>query len=75
VAGKTGTAQVGEGRTNTGVFICYAPYYNPRVAVAVVVEKAGAGSSVIQISRSILDYYFSLDSFSLSLEREGSLLR
>ncbi|MBQ2618526.1 MAG: hypothetical protein IJG08_03500 [Oscillospiraceae bacterium] len=75
VAGKTGTAQVGEGRTNTGVFICYAPYYNPQVAVAVVVEKAGSGASVIEISRSILDYYFSLRSFTLSLEREGSLLR
>ena len=75
VAGKTGTAQVGAGKTNTGVFICYAPYENPEIAVAVVVEKAGAGASVIQISRSILNYYFAFRNSTMALEREGELLK
>ena len=75
VAGKTGTAQVGAGKTNTGVFICYAPYDDPEIAVAVVVEKAGAGASVIQISRSILNYYFAFRNSTMALEREGELLK
>lgn len=75
VAGKTGTAQVGEGRTNTGVFICFAPYEDPEIAVAVVVEKAGAGASVIEISRSILNYYFAFRDSTLALESEGALLK
>jgi penicillin-binding protein 2 len=57
VAGKTGSVQVGN-RPNNGVFVCYAPYDNPQVAVAVVVEKGGAGSTVAPIARDILDVYF-----------------
>ena len=75
VAGKTGTAQVGAGKTNTGVFICYAPYEDPEIAVAVVVEKAGAGASVIEISRSVLNYYFAFRDSTLALESEGGLLK
>jgi penicillin-binding protein 2 len=57
VAGKTGTIQVGS-RPNNGVFVCYAPYENPEIAVAVVVEKGGGGSTVAPIARDILDVYF-----------------
>ena len=42
VAGKTGTAQVGEGRSPTVWFVAFAPAEAPRVAVAVVVEQGGA---------------------------------
>lgn len=41
VAGKTGTAQVGEGRPPTVWFIGFAPAEQPRVAVAVVLEEGG----------------------------------
>jgi peptidoglycan glycosyltransferase len=37
VAGKTGTAEVGDG-TNLAWFIAFAPAEDPRVAVAVVIE-------------------------------------
>ncbi len=37
VAAKTGTAQLGDNQVNNAIFICYAPYDNPKVAVAVVV--------------------------------------
>ena len=33
---KTGSAQVGTKNAN-GVFVCYAPYKNPEIAVAVVI--------------------------------------
>ena len=75
VAAKTGTAQLGEAVTNNGVFICYAPYDDPQIAVAVVVEKGGAGSAIATIARDVLDYYFSFKNSSSELEKENSLLK
>jgi len=75
VAAKTGTAQVGEASANNAVFICFAPYENPEIAVAVVVEKGSAGSLVAEIGRSVLDYYFAFKDSTSSLEGEGRLLR
>jgi len=74
-AAKTGTAQIGEGRTNNAVFICYAPYENPEIAVAVAVEHGSAGASIASVARSILDYYFSFRSASGTLEKDGVLLK
>ena len=47
VAGKTGTAEVGEGenRRKNAWFIAYAPAEDPEVAVALVVEDGGSGGS------------------------------
>ena len=48
VAGKTGTAEVGQGVSPHAWFIGFAPSENPEVAVAVVVENGGndgAGAS------------------------------
>jgi penicillin-binding protein 2 len=43
VAGKTGTAQNPHGRDH-GWFVAFAPYKNPKIAVAVLVQNAGFGS-------------------------------
>ena len=42
--GKTGTAQSGPGREDNSVFVLFAPYDAPRIAVAVQVENAGFGA-------------------------------
>jgi peptidoglycan glycosyltransferase len=42
VGGKTGTAETGNDQPNIAWFIALAPASNPEVAVAVVVENAGA---------------------------------
>ncbi len=39
VAGKTGTAETGNGSINTVWFVCFAPANDPRYAIAVVVEN------------------------------------
>lgn len=44
VCGKTGTAQNPHGRDHSA-FIGFAPYNNPKIAVAVYVENAGFGAS------------------------------
>jgi penicillin-binding protein A len=43
VAGKSGTAELGPGQQPHSWFIGYAPYDNPQVAMAVVVEHSGGG--------------------------------
>jgi penicillin-binding protein 2 len=45
VAGKTGTAEQVEGREDHSWFIGYAPYDDPKIVVAVIIEAAGTGSS------------------------------
>jgi penicillin-binding protein 2 len=44
IAGKTGTAQNPHGKDHA-VFIGFAPYNDPKIAVAVVVENAGFGGT------------------------------
>jgi peptidoglycan glycosyltransferase len=47
VAGKTGTAETGIAGTNTVWFVSFAPAENPRVAIAVVIERQhGFGGSI-----------------------------
>lgn len=45
VAGKTGTAEQLEGKEDHSWFVGYAPYDDPQIVVAVIVEAAGTGSS------------------------------
>jgi penicillin-binding protein 2 len=45
VAGKTGTAEQVEGKEDHSWFVGYAPYDDPKIVVAVVIEAAGTGSS------------------------------
>jgi penicillin-binding protein A len=47
VAGKTGTAEVANGTANQAWFIAFAPVPNPKVAIAVTVERTqGEGGTV-----------------------------
>ena len=57
VAAKTGSAQITENLTN-GVYIAYAPFDKPQIAVACVMEKAGGGSGAAPVVRAIIDKYF-----------------
>ena len=62
VAGKTGSAQTksGGGRSPNGLFVCYAPADDPKIAIAVVVERGVWGSNVAPVARDIIDEYFGL---------------
>lgn len=75
VAAKTGTAQLGEGITNNAAFICYAPYDDPEIAVAVVIEKGYSGTNNAGVAKAVLDYYFSFKNSAAELETENYLLK
>lgn len=56
-AGKTGTAQNPHGRDH-GWFIAYAPYDNPQIAIAVIIENGGFGSvSAAPIASLLIEQY------------------
>ncbi len=59
VGGKTGSAQINNHSAN-GVFVSFAPYDSPQIAVCVVGEYAGSGGNVAPICREIYNYYFGL---------------
>jgi len=59
VAGKTGTAQFGTTGQTHGWFVSYAPYDDPQIAMAVLVEGGGEGhSSALPITQEVLQWYF-----------------
>ena len=74
VACKTGTAQLGDNKANNAVFICYAPYDDPQVAIAVVVERGSAGANVAPIARELLDAYFTVKTVDFSVQSELAIL-
>ena len=76
MAGKTGTSQVfglaqdeeydedelPQHLWDHGLFIAWAPYENPRIAVAVIIEHGGSGSrSAAPVARRILDAWLEDD--------------
>ena len=54
---KTGSAQVGTEIAN-GVFVAYAPYEDPEIAVAIVIEKGGAGAALASTAVEVINAYF-----------------
>ncbi len=60
IAGKTGTAENSQGADH-GWFVGYAPFDNPTISVAVIVEQGGFGaSSAVPIGRKILEAAFAI---------------
>ena len=59
VAGKTGTAETGVNGLNTAWFIAFAPAEDPKIAVAVVVEKTPefGGQVSAPIAAKVIEAY------------------
>lgn len=76
VACKTGTSQVVKNGqiVNNGFLITFAPYDNPEISIASVIELAGSGTSTAEITSSIIDYYYSNNSDEAPAQQTGTLL-
>ena len=75
VGAKTGTAQRGEGLVNNAMFILYAPYEEPEIALSIAVEKGGAGATLSPVARQVVDYYFAFQANTNIVENNYSLLK
>ncbi|NCN84760.1 MAG: penicillin-binding protein 2 [Sphingomonadales bacterium] len=70
MAGKTGTAQVvslsvSDGRRGApwkyrdhGLFICFAPFDNPRYACSVVIEHGGGSGAAYPVARDVMTFLY-----------------
>ena len=72
---KTGTAQLGGGTTNNGVFVCFAPYDDPQIAVSIVIEHGNAGAALASTAVKILNAYFTADEIGTAIVGENQLLQ
>ena len=70
---KTGSAQVGEENAN-GVFVCFAPFEDPEIAVAVVIEQGRSGSALASTAVNILNAYFTPSEEGTAVTGENHLL-
>ncbi|EKE15600.1 MAG: hypothetical protein ACD_11C00120G0001 [uncultured bacterium] len=62
VAGKTGTAQFGNENKTHSWFVSYAPYNNPEIVMAILMEgKSEEHASSVPITKEVYDWYFSRD--------------
>lgn len=60
VAGKTGTAQEDKTRANHALFIGYAPYEDPQVAITTRIAYGYTSANAAELSSNVLKYYFKL---------------
>ena len=70
VAGKTGTADIdNSGKVANGWFVGFAPYSQPEIAVAVVIEKGGSGQYATVAAKQVLESYFGMNTDKITEDR------
>ena len=63
-AGKTGTAQQAVNMPNHALFLGYAPYEDPEIAVAVRIPNGYSSDYAALVASQIMQYYFDPDTLS-----------
>jgi len=74
VGGKTGTAQISKNVSDNALFVAFAPFENPEIAVAVVIEHGVKGANAAYVAKDIFDEYFRNDIEIGIIDIEGELL-
>ena len=58
-AGKTGTAQYYGNKKTHAWYIAYAPYDDPEIALAIIIEGGGEGhAAAVPVAKEALEWYF-----------------
>ena len=73
VGGKTGTSQVARGADHA-VFVAFAPYDNPEIAVAIVLEHGAFSSYCARVAKSMMDAYFFSDQTTIDTTKPFTVL-
>ena len=73
VAGKTGTSQVA-GKQNNGIFVGFAPYDNPKIAVVAIIEGGGEGTYTAHVVKPIMEEYFNISTEDKANEKEQNVV-
>lgn len=75
VGAKTGSAQISAQTESNAVFVCFAPFDKPEIAMTIVVEHGGSGSELGAMAAEILSYYFSAKDSQDEVPTENTLTR
>ena len=69
IAGKTGSAEDDNHGLPHAWWVCFAPYENPKIAIAVIVENSGHGSeNAVPVAKKILEAAFPAPKKSISVQ-------
>ncbi len=61
IAAKTGTAQQSKSHPNHALFVSYAPFEQPEIAMAVRIANGYTSGNAAELGADILKYYFDLE--------------
>lgn len=73
VAGKSGTAQENLLRSNHTVFVAYAPYSQPEIAVSVLIPYGDSSGYSAELVKDVISYYYNPDSQEQISDRDASV--
>ena len=60
IGGKTGTAQQTTTRPSHALFVCYAPYEYPEIAIATRIPFGYSSDYAAQVTKDVISYYYGL---------------
>jgi penicillin-binding protein 2 len=72
VAGKTGTAQQIKTRPNHALFVGYAPYEDPQIAIATRIAYGYDSANATSFAANVLKYYFNLQDPATLLNHQAT---
>ncbi|MBQ1186258.1 MAG: penicillin-binding protein, partial [Clostridia bacterium] len=73
VGGKTGTSQVANGADHS-VFIAFAPFDKPEIAVAIVLENGSSSRTCSTVAREMFDAYFFAQETTVDLTQPNKVI-
>ncbi len=75
-AGKTGTAQFGNKTRTHSWYVSFAPYQNPEIVTAVIIESGGEGHDwAVPVTEQILREYFNEEPENIDWETVNSIVK
>jgi penicillin-binding protein 2 len=66
---------VSSATNSNAVFVAFAPYDDPQIALCIVVEKGGSGSELAATAADIISFYFSSEASLEAGQGENTLIR
>ena len=71
IGGKTGTAQVRDDRSDNAVFTAFAPFSDPEIAAACVIEQGSSGADAGYAIRDVFNVYFGFNEGDEATDGDG----
>ncbi|MGN1085082.1 MAG: penicillin-binding transpeptidase domain-containing protein, partial [Lachnospiraceae bacterium] len=68
-AGKSGTAQVSDTKPSHVLFVSYAPYDSPEIAVTTVIPNGYSSGYAVDFGYVVYDYYYHPDTYDSSYHK------